>query len=55
MLEWLGEKYADTKCINAAAAIEQAAIKTLQSGITVPDLGGKASTMEMAQAIAAQL
>jgi 3-isopropylmalate dehydrogenase len=55
MLEWLGEKYDDSKCLKAAEAIEKAAVLTLVSGVTVPDLGGKATTMEMAQAIAAAI
>jgi 3-isopropylmalate dehydrogenase len=53
MLEWLGEKYNDAKCIKAANAIENAVITTLRSGDTVPDLGGKATTLGMAEAIAA--
>jgi 3-isopropylmalate dehydrogenase len=55
MLEWLGERYNDSKCLKAAEAIEKAAVQTLVSGVTVPDLGGKATTMEMAQAIAAAI
>ena len=56
MLDWLGERYNDPKCLKAAAAIEKAAvIKTLASGVVVPDLGGKATTMQMAEAIAAAL
>jgi isocitrate/isopropylmalate dehydrogenase len=53
MLEWLGEKYADVKCLKAANAIENAVVATLRSGDTVPDLGGKATTVSMAEAIAA--
>jgi 3-isopropylmalate dehydrogenase len=52
MLDWLGERYNDPKCLKAAAAIEAAVVKTLASGQVVPDLGGKASTMDMAEAIA---
>ena len=52
MLEWLGTRYNDSKCLNAAAAIEKAAVKTLVEGITVPSLGGKATTIEMAEAMA---
>ncbi|MEM2099599.1 MAG: isocitrate/isopropylmalate dehydrogenase family protein [Candidatus Bathyarchaeia archaeon] len=52
MLEWLGEKYTDTQCIKAANAIENAVVATLRSGETVPDLGGKATTLGMAEAIA---
>ena len=55
MLDWLGEKYSDQNCIKAGAAIEAATIKTLASGIVVPDLGGKASTETMAEAIAAAI
>jgi len=55
MLDWLGERNNDSKCLNAASAIEKAVVQTLVNGVTVPDLGGKASTMEMAQAIAAAL
>ena len=52
MLEWLGETYKDQECIKAATAIENAVIKTLQSGNTVPDLGGNRTTIGMAEAIA---
>lgn len=55
MLDWLGEKYGDAACTKAAAAIEAAVVKTLASGVVVPDLGGKASTLEMAEAIANSL
>jgi len=55
MLDWLGEKYGDAKCINAASAIEEAVVKTLRSGATVPDLGGNKTTLGMAEAIAAAL
>jgi 3-isopropylmalate dehydrogenase len=55
MLDWLGEKYNDSKCTEAATAIEGAVAKILQTKSLVPDLGGKATTMEMAQAIASAL
>ena len=55
MLEWLGERYSDSKCIKAAAAIEEAVVKTLQAGNTVPDLGGNKTTLGMAEAIAAAI
>ncbi|MCL1965723.1 MAG: isocitrate/isopropylmalate family dehydrogenase, partial [Candidatus Bathyarchaeota archaeon] len=53
MLTWLGERFNDSKCLRAAEAIEKATVQTLINGVTVPDLGGKASTLQMAQAIAA--
>jgi len=55
MLKWLGERYSDSKCIKAAAAIEEAVVKTLQAGNTVPDLGGNKTTVGMAEAIAAAI
>jgi isocitrate/isopropylmalate dehydrogenase len=55
MLDWLGERYRDPKCIKAASAIEAAAVKTLREGRTVPDLGGNKTTLGMAEAIAAAI
>jgi 3-isopropylmalate dehydrogenase len=55
MLDWLGERYSDPKCLEAAAAIEKAVVKTLRGRNTVPDLGGKTTTIGMAKAIAAAL
>ncbi len=55
MLDWLGEQHNDTKCLVAARTVDQAVIRTLQKGITVSDLGGNATTMEMAEAIAHEL
>jgi 3-isopropylmalate dehydrogenase len=55
MLDWLGERYSDPRCVAAAAAIENGVVTTLRNGITVPDFGGNATTMGMAEAIAAAL
>jgi len=55
MMDWLGERHNDMKCIDAAKAIEKAVVKTLEIGPTVPDCGGKASTQAMAEAIAAAI
>jgi 3-isopropylmalate dehydrogenase len=55
MLDWLGERYNDNKCVNAAKAIENGVIKTLREGPTVPDCGGNTTTLGMAEAIAAAL
>jgi 3-isopropylmalate dehydrogenase len=55
MLDWLGERYNDTKCLEAANAIEKAVVATLQTRNTVPDLGGKTTTIGMAEAIAAEI
>ena len=56
MFKWLGEKYDDKECFKAAQAIEDAVAKTLRKGEDViPDLGGKAKTIEMAQAMAKEI
>ncbi len=55
MLDWLGERYNDSACVDAAKAIENGVIKTLRNGPTIPDCGGNTTTMGMAEAIAAAL
>jgi 3-isopropylmalate dehydrogenase len=56
MLDWLGEKYDDKECLKAAEAIENAVATTLRKGKDViPDLGGKAKTIEMAKAMAKEI
>ncbi len=55
MLEWLGEKYNDKKCLQAGAAIEKGVIYVLENGQSVPDCGGKTTTVGMAEAIAAAI
>ena len=55
MLDWLGEHHNDPRCSSAAQAIDTAITETLRRGIVVPDFGGKAKTLEMAEAIAEAL
>lgn len=55
MLDWLSEKHDDSECLVAAQAVEEAVTKTLRKGIAVPDFGGKAKTVEMAEAIAEEV
>lgn len=55
MLDWLGEQYNDPKCSTVAKAVEDAVIETLRKSLTVPDLGGKATTIEMGEAIATEI
>jgi len=55
MLDWLGEQHNDPKCLAVAKAVEDAVVKTLRKGITVPDLGGSATTIEMGEAIAEEI
>mgnify|MGYP005852663987 CR=1 FL=1 len=54
MLEWLAERNADSAAAQAAEKIERATEKLLAEGkVLTPDLGGSASTSQVADAIAA--
>ncbi len=55
MIEWLGEKYKDGKCIEAARSIDLAVSEVLHKGLTVPDFGGSLTTLEMGEAIAKEI
>ncbi|NIM45998.1 MAG: isocitrate/isopropylmalate dehydrogenase family protein, partial [Nitrososphaeria archaeon] len=49
------QQHNDSKCAAAAAAIEDAMITTLKKGVTVPDFGGKATTIEVGEAVAEEI
>ena len=51
MLEWLAETRKDPKCADGAAAIRAAVDDVLKTKTRTPDLGGKASTKQVAKAI----
>ena len=55
MFDWLGEQHNDQECFRAAQAIEDAVTETLRKGITIPDFGGNAKTIEMAEAMAKEI
>lgn len=55
MLEWLGEKYNDSKCREAAQAIDAGVSEALRKGLTVPDFGGSLTTIKMGEAIAKEI
>jgi 3-isopropylmalate dehydrogenase len=55
MLDWLSERHSDPECLEAANAIENAVVATLRARNTVPDLGGKTTTIGMAEAIASEI
>jgi 3-isopropylmalate dehydrogenase len=55
MFDWLGEQHNDPECLRAAQAVEDAVSETLHKGITIPDFGGDAKTIEMAEAMAKEI
>ncbi|TWU45154.1 putative tartrate dehydrogenase/decarboxylase TtuC' [Novipirellula aureliae] len=53
MLDWLGDRYDDAVCIDASVRIENAVASVLKDGsIRTPDIGGTASTTDVAHAVA---
>ena len=56
LLAWLGHKHDEPKAVKAAEVVERAMQNVVNAGKTLtPDLGGKASTVEMGDAVAAQV
>jgi 3-isopropylmalate dehydrogenase len=54
LLEWLGHKHGEPRAVEAAKRMERAVEGVIQAGkVLTPDLGGKASTSAMGDAIAA--
>jgi 3-isopropylmalate dehydrogenase len=53
MFDWLGDKHSDSVCVEAAVKLEAAVAQVILDGsVRTPDLGGSASTTEVALAIA---
>ncbi|MBS7623526.1 isocitrate/isopropylmalate dehydrogenase family protein, partial [Candidatus Bathyarchaeota archaeon] len=55
MFEYFGERDGGGEWLDAAEAIEEAFINNLKSGVTTPDLGGRAKTLEVGEAIAKRI
>jgi len=54
LLEWLGHKHRQPKAVAAAAMIDKAVDRVIAEATTLtPDLGGKASTNDMGDAVVA--
>lgn len=52
MLDWLGEKYAETRCLDAAVMIDQAVANVFRKGSALPvELGGKDGLKAVTQAV----
>lgn len=53
MFDWLGDKHNDAVCLEAAVRLEDAVAQVILDGsVRTPDLGGNASTTEVASAVA---
>jgi 3-isopropylmalate dehydrogenase len=54
LLAWLGRKHVEPRAVEAAERIDAAVARTMAEGrVLTPDLGGRASTTQMGDAIAA--
>jgi 3-isopropylmalate dehydrogenase len=54
LLAWLGHKHAEPKAVEAAQILERAVEQVIADARTLtPDLGGRSSTAEMGDAVAA--
>jgi 3-isopropylmalate dehydrogenase len=55
MLEWLGMKNNDKKCIEVAAKLESTVYNIVKNGIKTKDIGGDKTTMEFTKEILSRL
>ncbi len=55
MLNWLGMKYNDKRCLDASSIIESCIYNVLIKGIKTVDIGGSSSTQEVADAIVEEI
>lgn len=51
MLDWLGAKYNDSKCIEAGTRLESTIFDLVKSGVKTRDIGGEKSTSEFTSEI----
>ena len=55
MLDWLGAKHNDSKCIEVGQKLESTIFNLVKSGVKTKDIGGTKSTSEFTQAITSML
>lgn len=55
MLDWLGRKHNDSKCIEVGAKLESTIFDLVKSGVKTKDIGGTSSTTEFTKQIADNL
>ena len=51
MLDWLGSKHSDSKCIEVGAKLESTIFDLVKSGVKTKDIGGTSSTTEFTKQI----
>ena len=55
MLDWLGMKNNDKKCLDVAEKLESTVYDIVKSGIKTKDIGGDKTTMEFTKEIVSRL
>ncbi len=55
MLDWLGETRLCKRCHEAAQTLDKAICSIGASGIKTPDIGGRATTLQVAEAISKEI
>ena len=55
MLDWIGNKYADTKCIEVAQKLENVVYDVVKNNIKTKDTGGDRTTIEFTKEIISRL
>lgn len=55
MLDWLGQRHADSAAIDAATIVTDAVAETLRTGVCTPDIGGSAGSHAVGSAIIATI
>jgi isocitrate/isopropylmalate dehydrogenase len=55
MLDWLSDRFHDSKCNAAGRSLEVAVIQALIDRITTPDLGGNCTTEQVAEAVSERI
>jgi len=55
MLDWLGNKHNDSKCVEVGQKLESTIFDLVKSGVKTKDIGGNSSTVEFTKQIADNL
>ena len=55
MLDWLGSKHNDVRCMQVGQRLEDAIFELVKSGVKTRDIGGDRTTLEFTTDIAGRL